>query len=340
MTRTPHPLKFMTYSDQPSVTVPTSMQILGTGTRDVQILTPLKCSGILSTFVNSVSIGSALLPTVNCFGVTGGSTFGGKILAGNIKATGIIETNQIIIIGATGASSVTIANVDGTEVANFANDFKCRMNGDTSILGSLYCSAPIDAYRLTCTEIKARDTGGTAIVTSTGITSMQILSNATGDVEILTPLKIKSSLTTIDNSILIGTAQSVASIGLNVNNSGLVGGNLTVTGNISCNNITGYLKPFIGLKIDANGTISSNVGQVPTSAITVTVASSNAYSITFTTPHPLGDNYLVFTQPRTGSSSSVFVASTANQTTYSITVWNRTAANAITTNNFYVHSVP
>ena len=35
MTRTAHPLRFKTYHDELNVTVPYSMQILGTGTRDV-----------------------------------------------------------------------------------------------------------------------------------------------------------------------------------------------------------------------------------------------------------------------------------------------------------------
>ncbi len=94
------------------------------------------------------------------------------------------------------------------------------------------------------------------------------------------------------------------------------------------------------MRIDANGAISANVGQVPASAITVTVVSSNAYSITFTVPHPLGDNYLVFATPRTGSASNPFVTCTCTQSTSTMTVWCRTAANAIVTNNFYIHSVP
>ena len=77
-----------------------------------------------------------------------------------------------------------MSNVDGTEVAKFANDFKCRLNGHTTVLGTLFCSHPIDAYRFTCTDIRARDTAGIAIATNTGVTSIQILSNATGDVEI------------------------------------------------------------------------------------------------------------------------------------------------------------
>ena len=69
MTRTAHPLKFKTYSDELGVTVPTSMQIAGTGTRDVEILAPFKCSGSLSKFDNGV-------------------LFNGLVECSNIKPTG------------------------------------------------------------------------------------------------------------------------------------------------------------------------------------------------------------------------------------------------------------
>ncbi len=107
------------------------------------------------------------------------------------------------MIGGSTFGGQTIANVDGTEVATFANDFKCRLNGHTTIFGTLCCSHPIDAYRFTCTDIRARDTDGIAIATNTGVTSIQILPNAAGDVEILALLNIKSSLTTIDNNVSI-----------------------------------------------------------------------------------------------------------------------------------------
>ncbi len=94
------------------------------------------------------------------------------------------------------------------------------------------------------------------------------------------------------------------------------------------------------MKINVDGTIAANVGQVPTSAITITIATSFAYSITFTTPHPYGDGYVVFATPKTTSATNAFVVRTCNQSTYTITVWNRTVANAIITQAFYVHSVP
>ena len=120
------------------------------------------------------------------------------MLASNIKTSGIIETNQIRIIGTTAANSVKIANVDGTEVANFANEFKCRMNGDTTILCSLYCSAPIDAYRFTATEIKARDTSGITINNSNGTTNIRLNDSGsmtkTGNIDVVGDLAITGNL--------------------------------------------------------------------------------------------------------------------------------------------------
>ena len=49
-TRTNHPICFQTYSDQPSTTVTPSMKILSTGTRDVEIYTPLKIKNTNTTF--------------------------------------------------------------------------------------------------------------------------------------------------------------------------------------------------------------------------------------------------------------------------------------------------
>ena len=82
------------------------------------------------------------------------------------------------------------------------------------------------------------------------------------------------------------------------------------------------------------------MGQVPTSAITVTVTGGNAYYVAFTTPHPLGDNYLAVITPRTTSFNNPFVVCTCTQTTSQINVWCRTAANALITNSFYVYTVP
>ena len=116
-------------------------------------------------------------------------------------------------------------------------------------------------------------------------------------------------------------------------------GNLDVGGVITCGDIKGRNRPFFGLHINANGTIAMNVGQVQT-GITVVIAGSNAYVITSTTPHPLGDNYLLMAMSRTTQNTNAFAVCTGYGTTYGMNVWNRTAANAIITGPFFVYSVP
>jgi hypothetical protein len=60
-TNTAHPIAFRTYIDQPGSTTltNTSMQILGTGTRDVEILAPLKIKCLQTTIENGVIIGGS-----------------------------------------------------------------------------------------------------------------------------------------------------------------------------------------------------------------------------------------------------------------------------------------
>ena len=85
----------------------------------------------------------------------------------------------------------------------------------------------------------------------------------------------------------------------------------------------------------------ANVGQVPTSAIVVSIVAPNAYAITFTSaPHPYGNDFLVFAQPRTTSSTATLLVCVATHTSTSLKVWNRTTANANVTGAFYVYSVP
>ena len=96
---------------------------------------------------------------------------------------------------------------------------------------------------------------------------------------------------------------------------------------------------FVGLYVAANGTIVANVGQVQT-GITSSIAGSNAYIITSTTPHPLGDNYLLMAMSRTTGGSNAFAMCTGIGTATTMTIWNRSAANAIIAGHFYVYSIP
>ena len=151
------------------------MQILASGTRDVQVLAPFRCLGSLATFDNSVSIGSSLASSVNCLGITGGATVGGTLAAlGNVNVNGILKAPQIRVTGTD--DGVTIQNTDGTEVAKFHNDFRCRMNGNTSVLGdlsvtgSLTASGPLTVkpYISLCVS----NTGGTLSTVSGSTTTL------------------------------------------------------------------------------------------------------------------------------------------------------------------------
>jgi hypothetical protein len=148
-------------------------------------------------------------------------------------------------------------------------------------------------------------------------------------------------------TLSIDTIEAKISDHIQVNNNLTVAGNVRTNGNldvdgvINCGDIKGLNRPYIGLLINANGTIASNVGQVPNSSIAVTIAGTNAYTITFTTtPHPLGEAYLAFATPKTTASTTPVVGATCTQTATSITVWNRTYLNSNIAYSFYVFSVP
>jgi hypothetical protein len=146
-------------------------------------------------------------------------------------------------------------------------------------------------------------------------------------------------------TLSIDTIEAQLSDHIQVNSNFTVAGNLSANGNIdidgsiTCADIKGRNRPFFGLYIAANGTILANVGQVQT-GITVYVAPSNAYAITYTTPHPLGDNYIIMAMSRTTSKDSAFAVCTGYGTATTLNVWNRTAANAIIMSPFFVYSVP
>jgi hypothetical protein len=280
------------------------------------------------------------LQSKNVLTVTGGATIGGTV-----RAEGLVQTGEIKAIGLLANDGVQINNKEGNMIAKFYNDYRTTLNGATDILGNLYCSHPIDAYRHTATEIRARDNTGLVLGADDSTQSIKILDNS--DVEILGTLKIKSFSTVIDNGLSIGAAQSANAFGLTVSNSAFVNNNLTVTNNLNitsgtltCNNIIGLWKPFIAFKMNADGTIAANLGQVPNSAITTVVGTNNSYTINFTTAHPLGDNYAVYATPRTTAASNAFVTCTCNQSSNIITVWCRGITNNILLQNFYLHSVP
>ena len=102
----PHPTRFS--ADKYSAGAVNSIEILGTGTRDVEINVPLKAKGVLSSFDNAVAIGSALGATGNALGVTGNATVGGTVVAGNATVSGVLKAPQLRITGTDANDGVTI----------------------------------------------------------------------------------------------------------------------------------------------------------------------------------------------------------------------------------------
>jgi hypothetical protein len=80
-TNTAHPVRFSANKHASGAT--NSIEILGTGTRDVEINALLKVTSVLATFDNAVAIGGALGSSGSALGVTGNATFGGTITTGN-----------------------------------------------------------------------------------------------------------------------------------------------------------------------------------------------------------------------------------------------------------------
>ena len=349
MTRTNHPIVFKTYSDQANFSVPNSMQILSNSTRDVQILSPLRCLGAISTFDYAMNVGSGLNVDSNCLNVNASALFSGNLTT---ASTSILRINKIRVNGNTSNDSVIISNIDGTTIASFSNTTAMILNGPTNILGETCCSHKIDCYRFTATEILSRDTtNALSFGTSTGAACISITPDA--DVEILAPLKIKSSSTTqINNGISVGILQPTASVGINCYSSATIGGNLTVTGFISA-------KPYVSLNVVTSGGTPSTLSVIGTpGTMTVTnygyttsitsgrgtAGNSNylLYVFSWSTPHPLGTNYAVMCNFQGSSTSNLspngFFRATGTST--AITVWVRTADGIIKDENFYVYTVP
>ena len=111
-------------------------------------------------------------------------------------------------------------------------------------------------------------------------------------------------------------------------------GDLTVAGNFS-------YKPYIVIRLLSNA-IVLNTGQVSTANITITRPNgvNGLYEFTFPA-HPRGVEYLVFAMPWTTSTSATYFTCTASSASSTvISVWCRTAANAIIDAPVSVYTVP
>ena len=109
-----------------------SMEILSSSPRSVQINTPMIVKSSLSTFENSMFVGSTQLQSVNVMTVVGGATVGGKL-----RAKWFIETSELTVIGSLENDGVQVSNKDGNMIAKFYNNYRTTLNGRVDILGDL-----------------------------------------------------------------------------------------------------------------------------------------------------------------------------------------------------------
>ena len=131
-----------------------------------------------------------------------------------------------------------------------------------------------------------------SIATNTCLTSLPILPE--GGVEILAPLTIKSSLTAIDNAVVVGGEMSPNCFGLVVTNNSVMNGNLTVVGNLTVSGNVNVANPYwVAVVISYSGgipVIPRNGGRNATSSL-VRVSGNAAGFIQFDFPaQPNGFN--------------------------------------------------
>ncbi len=210
---------------------------------------------------------------------------------------------------------LSIANITATSITT---------TGNAAITGSL------SAAGLTCHTIKSPSAATGVEIRSVGNT---LLAKAfdSGQTQLYSSLDVSTSVT--------------------------IGGNLTLTGYLAA-------KPFVSLRIitaagtpstatvigTAGGSLVQQYGfiqNVTTSRGTVGAANAFIYTFTWTTPHPLGLNYIVNAIFRTGSSTDpqpAGVITTNATSSTSFNVWIRTTVgttpNVFADGSFYVYTVP
>jgi hypothetical protein len=170
----------------------------------------------------------------------------------------------------------------------------------------------------------------------------------------------------VSGVLLVDTMTSSVSDHIQVNDNFSVSGNVAVGGNLV---VAGYIsaKPFVSLRVltstatpatpstatvigTPGATTVVQYGYIQNVAIargTVGAANAFLYTFTWTTPHPLGLNYIVNAGFRTGSTSDVMptgVITTNITSSTSFNLWIRTTVgstpNIFADGNFYIYTVP
>ena len=129
-TNTTHPIKFTTYTNDVSV-APASMQILGTGTRDVEIIAPLKIKCLQTTIEQAVVIGGAApAEAIGLYVSNNGIINGNLTVVGNLTVNGftsakpyaslrVLTSTAAPAVASTGTTSGTIGTPGTTTVTQY-----------------------------------------------------------------------------------------------------------------------------------------------------------------------------------------------------------------------------
>ena len=249
------------------------------------------------------------------------------------------------------------------------------MNGNASVSGNLtiatgYITAGRDssvyngndraetAFSLNNSKVNGFSTYYMNSVNSSGTI------NQTG--KLFTGQSVMCLTSTTDHSLKLGAGAGVVESQIEILGSGtrgvpiqtptIIDSNLTVNGFISA-------KPFVSLRVitsggtPSTGTTTGTIGTPGTVALTyfgfttsVNVARGSVgntnnflYTFSWTTPHPLGANYIPMAIFRTTSTSEVSpnaFFTVTNSSSTSFTLWIRGATNILQDGNFFVYTVP
>ena len=145
-TKSSHPISFQTYSDQPLTTVTPSMKILGSGTRDVEILAPLIVKSQVTTFEKGIEVG-----TTHGSGAFGLYVANNAVINGNLTVNGtttftqanphwialyITYVNGVLLVARNGGryAATSVVRVPGQPTGIFHFDFPEHPNGTNYIV--------------------------------------------------------------------------------------------------------------------------------------------------------------------------------------------------------------
>ena len=116
-TNTAHPIRFTTNGNQSGVTE--NMSILGSGSRDVAINTPLTVKSASTTFGNFITVGSTMASSSTALTVVGASIFGGSITCSDIRSSSTAGVRLLKSDGTQGIQMYDNGNTEFNQTALF-----------------------------------------------------------------------------------------------------------------------------------------------------------------------------------------------------------------------------